>query len=193
MELLSTPQRVITFVLPDLVERKNPEFPVVHVAHIPSTEDRLPRKGNGVKGAAIEVLEEGTGTIFYTTTHSLKEAKKATRAELSSLGYTVYTGGPRRIYVLEFNSPFRGDSENTWLYVGETGKSVEARVAQHFSGIKAAKYWQQLLKRRPDLEPDKEFWSVEDSTEAEREWGRMLEEAGYRVRGPRQLGNLANE
>ncbi len=187
MELLSSPQRVITYVLTDIVERKNPELPVVHVGQTQSTEDRAPRKVNGIRSAAVGVLEQGTGTIFYTTTHSLKEAKKETRAELSSLGYTVYTGGPRRIYVLEFVSPFRGDSENTWLYVGETGKSVEARVAQHFSGIKAAKYWQELLKRRPDLEPDKEFWSVEDSTEAEREWGQMLEEAGYRVRGPQSL------
>lgn len=192
MELLPLPQRVITYVLSDIVGRKNPQFPIVHVAHTPSTDDRVPRKGAGIKSAVVDVLEEGTGTVFYTQTHSLKEAKKAIRAELSSLGYTVYTGGSRRIYVLEFASPFRGDSEHTWLYVGETGKRVEDRIAQHFSGIKAAKYWQTLHRRRPDLEPDKEYWSVEDSTEAEEEWGRILEKAGYRVRGPKN-GNSANE
>ena len=63
--------------------------------------------------------------IFFTSATSLKEAKAATRSELSRLGYTVYVGGSaRRIYVIEYSPSFRADSSDVWLYVGETGKPV---------------------------------------------------------------------
>ena len=188
MTLLSRPQRVITYVLSDLVERKNPAFPVVHVSHTPDENEVRPLTKSEVKRAVVDVLAEGTGSIFYTTRRSLAEAKQATRAELSKLGYTVHSSGPRRLYVIEYSSPFRGDHENTWLYVGETGIDVEERVQQHFSGTKAAKYWQHLARHRPDLEPKEQYWSVEDSTEAEQNLGRALEESGYRVRGPKGFG-----
>ena len=132
-----------------------------------------------------DVLEIGTSSIFFTSATSLKEATAATRYELYRLGYTVYTGGPRRAYGIEYSPSFQADSSEVWLYVGETGKPVEYRVEQHRNGDKTASSgWRYLSHRRPDLEPAAGYRSGEDSRQAEREWGLCLSGAQYRLRGP---------
>ena len=183
---LKVPKRVISYVLSDFVQPKNSVHPVVRVTSTSSVSDRIPRKLSGLNEFVIDVLEIGTSSIFFTSATSLREAKAATRFELSRLGYTVYVGSPaRRVYVIEYSPSFRADSSDVWLYVGETGKPVEDRVEQHLSGDKkASRGWQHLSHRRADLEPPAEYWSVEDSRQAEREWGLRLSAAQYRVRGP---------
>lgn len=183
--LLKTPERVITYVLTDLVQPKNPNFPVVHVSSTESETDVIPRKKSRINKFVTGVLAGGTSNLFHTKRESLMRAKKETREELSRLGFTVYVGGPRRIYVIEYDPSFHSERSRTWLYVGETGQPIEERIEQHFSGHKkASKHWQKLLRRRPDLEPPSEYWSSEDSTEAETNWALFLSNSGYLIRGP---------
>lgn len=182
---LATPKRVITYVLTELVQPKNQNFPVVHVSSTSSETDGIPRKKSGINGYVTGVLAVGTSNLFHTKKDSLSQAKKETREELSRLGFTVYVGGPRRIYVIEYDPSFHPEPSQTWLYVGETGQPIEERLEQHFSGHKkASKHWQKLLRRRPDLEPPSEYWSSEDSTEAETKWALSLSKSGYLIRGP---------
>ena len=183
--LLTTPERVITYILTDLVQPKNPNFPVVHVSSTSSETDVVPRKKSRVSKYVNGVLAAGTSNLFHTKEESLRQAKKETREELSRLGFTVYVAGPRRIYVIEYDPSFHAEPSQTWLYVGETGQPIEQRLEQHFSGDKkASKHWQKLMRRRPDLEPSSEYWSSEDSTEAETKWALFLSKSGYLIRGP---------
>jgi len=183
--LLTTPERVITYILTDLVQPKNPYFPVVQVSSTSSETDEIPRKKSRINKHVTGVLAVGTSNLFHTKHESLRQAKKETREELSRLGFTVYVGGPRRIYVIEYDPSFHAEQSKTWLYVGETGQTIEERLEQHFSGHKkASRHWEKLLRRRPDLEPPSEYWSNEDSTEAETKWALFLSNSGYLIRGP---------
>ena len=183
-KLLARPKRVVAFVLEDFVQPKNAQHPVVHVTSSPSSEDSFPRKKSSLSRHVAGVLDIGTSNVFHTSRESLKQAILETRKDLSRLGFSVYTAGPRRIYVIEYNSGFKPQPGRTWLYVGETSQPVEQRIEQHFRGEKAARDWQNLWRRRPDLEPSMEYWSVEDSTEAETAHGLRMNSAGYLVRGP---------
>ena len=62
------------------------------------------------------VLAVGTSNLFHTKHESLRQAKKETREELSRLGFTVYVGGPRRIYVIEYDPSFHAEQSETWLF-----------------------------------------------------------------------------
>lgn len=181
---LAKPKRIVTFVLDNLVKPKNPQYPVVYVTSTTSSSNSFVRKKSHLASNVVDVLDVGTSNVFYPSRIALKKAIAETRKALSALGYTVYTAGPRRIYVIEFDSTFRPESGRTWLYVGETGQPVEQRISQHFSGTKAARGWRNFERRRPDLEPSEEYWSVEDSTEAETAHGLYLNSIGYLVRGP---------
>lgn len=184
MPELQSPKRVITFVLEDNTERKNPDFPVVFVSHTSHPVDKLPQTG-WFAGRAVAVLAEGTSQEFHHDKESLRDAKKSVRRELSGQGFTVFSGGPRYVYVIQFKSPFRGDADNTWLYVGETGRPIAKRVRQHLSGgPKQARFWNHMSHRRPDLEPGIAYWSVEDSQEAEKNWAMTLSRRGFKIRGP---------
>lgn len=182
---LGVPKRVITYVLEGLVTQKNPEKPVITVSSTTSSTDKLPRGQSTVARHAVRVLAEGTSDLFYSSLRNLNQARARTREMLSDKGYTVYTGGPRRIYVIEFEASWKSLDADTWLYVGETGLLVEHRIHQHFTGKRAARDWKHLSRRRPDLEPKAEYWSVEDSTRAEEAWGRFLSAQGYKIRGPK--------
>jgi len=183
-KLLARPKRVVTFVLDDFVQPKNAKHPVVHVTSSPSCEDSFPRKRSSLSGHVVGVLDIGTSSVFHTSRESLKQAILDTRRDLSRLGFTVYTAGPRRIYVIEYVTDFKPQPGRTWLYVGETSQPVEQRIEQHLRGEKAARDWQKLWRRRPDLEPSMEYWSVEDSNEAEIAHGLCMNSVGYLVRGP---------
>lgn len=181
---LGVPKRVITYILQDFVPRKSPEYPVVHVSSTSSSVDTLPRGRSAVARQVVDVLAVGTDRAFHRYSIDLRQSKARTRKFLSDLGYTVYTGGPRRVYVIEFDSSWKTADSDMWLYVGETGQSVEHRVQQHLSGEKAARGWRGLGRRRPDLEPEVEYWSVEDSIQAEKAWAMLLSAQGYKIRGP---------
>ena len=171
-------------MLEDNTKRKNSDFPVVFVSHTSRSEDKLPQTG-WLTGLAVGVLEEGTSQEFHRNKESLREAKKLVRRELSGRGFTVLSGGPRYVYVIQFKSSFRGDNDHIWLYVGETGRPVAERVKQHLSGgPKQARFWRHMSHRRPDLEPGIAYWSVEDSQEAEKNWAMALSRRGFKVRGP---------
>lgn len=178
-------KRVITYVLDDFVPRKTQDKPVVHVSSTTMSTNKLPRGQSVVARHAVSILPEGTGNFFYSSSRDLGQAKAETRRELSNAGYTVYSSGPRRIYVIEFEATLKPLDAATWLYVGETGHPIEHRIDQHFSGKNAARDWKYLSRRRPDLEPEAEYWSVEDSTEAEEAWGLFLSAQGYKIRGPK--------
>ena len=184
-DLLATPQRVATYVLGDFVKPKNLDYPVVHVRSTSFPLGKIPKRKSTVNKFILSELELASSNLFFTSAAALQEARAATRKKLSELGYTIYSAGPRRLYVIEYNPSFRANSDAVWLYVGETGHSLDHRTSQHFSGQKAARGWEHFSHRRPDLEPSEEYWSVEDSTEAERNLGLLLSASGYRVRGPR--------
>ena len=185
MPELRSPKRVITFVLEGHTKRKNPDFPVVFVSHTSRPVDKLPQTG-WLAGLAVAVLKEGTSQASHRDKESLREAKKMVRRELSRRGFTVFSGGPRFVYVIQFKSSFREDADNTWLYVGETGRPIAERVKQHLSGgPKQARFWNHMSHRRPDLEPGIAYWSVEDSREAEKNWAVSLSQLGFKVRGPK--------
>jgi len=114
--LLTTPERVITYTLTDLVQPKNPNFPVVHVSSTSSETDVIPQKKSRINKHVTGVLAVGTSNLFHTKHESLRQAKKETREELSRLGFTVYVGGPRRIYVIEYDPSFHAEQSETWLF-----------------------------------------------------------------------------
>lgn len=180
---LSVPKRVIAVEIRIDVELKNELLPAVLVTQTASGSDYEALRAKHLqKYLPIRTINEGTSRHYCTKKSELKAAKKIARKLLSNLGYTVYTGGRREIYVVSLTS---FDSEK-WVYVGETGISITKRIQQHKAGGKsAAKVWNRMEKRIPALEPKRTYWSTEDSENAETEWGLHLYALGFRVVGPR--------
>ena len=186
---LEQPARVITYVLRDIVPRKNPDFPVVQVTKTSQSRDQVAlRQGkeSGAKSARLSVLEEGTGSVFYTKKESLKEAIAQTKQELSQQGYTVRSGDTaHRIYVIRYQHDAPGKPGDNWVYVGQTTKSRDERLSEHQNGIRPARGDARfLVSRAPELEPGAVYYSTEDAENAEFEWGLLLNARGYFVRGP---------
>lgn len=186
---LEQPARVITYVLSDIVPRKNPEFPVVQVTKTSVSPDQValrPGKGGGVKSARVSVLEEGTSSVFYTRKDSLTDAIAHTKRELSRLGFTVKSGkNIHRIYVIRYQPNAPGKLGDNWVYVGRTTKSRDERLREHKIGIRSARGDSQYLtERAPELEPDATYYSAEDAENAEVAWGKHLSALGFLVRGP---------
>ena len=115
------------------------------------------------------------------------ESGTETRARLQEAGYTVNRHTTTwRVYVLELDLPAPGTKG--WLYVGETSRDVPTRIEQHVTRARNAKgrlYSEKVaahyLRRRPDLEPNKEFMSVEQFRRAERRWAMRLRNRGWTV------------
>lgn len=130
----------------------------------------------------IGLVSSGVTDGFIHYKSELVTAKLKAKKSLSEMGYSIFTGSPRRVYVIALDSI---DNE-AWLYVGQTGISIEERIKQHKSGGRiSSRVWSRMAQRVPSLEPDQTYWSVEDAEKAEVNWGLHLNSLGYRVVGPK--------
>lgn len=180
---LSHPRRVISVEIGLDIELKNDSYPAVLVTHTSRDDDQGALSSKRLqKYFPARVIAEGSSDHFHSNKEEVTSAKRRARRLLSDIGYTVYSGAARKIYVVSL-API---DSNTWFYVGETGIRIEERIQQHKAGGKtAAKVWRRMEERVPSLEPSTTYWSIEDSRNAEIEWGLHLYSLGYRVIGPK--------
>lgn len=122
-----------------------------------------------------------------------KKAAKLRNALIKRLrgrGYTV-NGDLEvfRLYVIELDHSL-ANGRRGYLYVGQTTHDPAVRVEQHRTG-----HWRNakaghsrvahrhFVRRRPDMEPARVFFSREHALLAESRLRRRLESRGYRVAG----------
>jgi predicted GIY-YIG superfamily endonuclease len=196
---LASPQRIITYITSDVVQRWKPDMPCVFVAttKLPANQNdvalaRRQRSSRKSGVTTIEVLGEGTESEFTTNRETLKNQKEAVRNRLAQAGYTVNpVKNPYCVYVVELAGLEAKFGPGNWLYVGETAKSAEERIAQHRSGVKKASVAKYFARRRPDLEPTAALHSRSNSVAAEAEHAAHLRSLGYKVLGPDRIDRPA--
>jgi len=126
------------------------------------------------------------------------KAREATITRLRDRGYTV-NGNLEvySVYVIELDASAAPDHRG-YLYVGQTVHDPAVRVEQHRVGhwhngvAKHSRVVRRLfVRRRPDLEPKRVYFSREDGLRAESRTRLRLEKRGYRVEGgTERLGDV---
>lgn len=121
---------------------------------------------------------------------SASKARATIITRLKERGYTVNGDlTVYSVYVIELDSG-KAPSHRGYLYVGQTSLEREVRVEQHRTGhrddekSKHSRVAHRLfVRRRPEMEPKRVYFSREQALRAESRLRRRLEARGYRVEG----------
>jgi hypothetical protein len=179
--------RVAVVELPDDLPRRHPDRERLKV----SITVKSPEQFENLR------TDLGPKRVF-TQREDAKMALEATIARLRRRGYTVngnlevYT-----LYVIELDSA-KAPNHRGYLYVGSTGIERTERVKQHRDGhwrngkpVHGRSAHRHFVRHRPDLEPDRVYFSREDALVAESRLRRRWEARGYRVEGgTERLGDV---
>ena len=117
-------------------------------------------------------------------------AKSARNQVASTLSFSGHTINPVKhasysVYVLELKPITFGKRR---LYVGQTSKSIDARIEEHLSGIRHSRAVRRdFLHRVKEFEPKRKFTSKWDAESEETALGLKLIERGFDVVGPKGL------
>lgn len=115
---------------------------------------------------------------------------RETTARLRALGYTVnFDLTVWSVYVIELDSSQVPDHRG-YLYVGMTSKAPAVRVEEHRRGIRSGHRrtysltaHRLFVRRRPELEPNRKYFSSEAALQAESDTRLALEAKGFKVIG----------
>ena len=179
----------------DLVPRRTPDLPNVFVTVVSQHDGNLQvafekkcKSKCYYARSLVKPLSVSPLGTFDTKNDAKAYADKLKRL-LAEQGYTVNPNASTQhvIYVVRLDAQKLGRPEQKCVYVGQTSKTAEERIAIHRAGGRhAAKTWRAFLKRAKDLEPPpKPLHSKWDSLAEEVAWGEHLRALGYHVEGPR--------
>lgn len=126
----------------------------------------------------------------FVDRRSASKARETIITRLKDRGYTVNGDlTVYRVYVIELDSA-KAPNHRGYLYVGQTSLEREVRVEQHRVGhrddekSKHSRVAHRLfVRRRPEMEPKRVYFSREEALRAESRLRRRLEARGYRVEG----------
>ncbi len=112
------------------------------------------------------------------------------RRDLARQGFSVNPSrtSAYRLYVVDLDSDKLKKPGKHCVYVGMTSLSIQERLAQHASGVKAARVSRAFLELNTALTPHHTvFFSRWDANAEETELGKRLIREGYEVWGPQDL------
>lgn len=175
----------------DDVARRDPGLAHVHVSitiaepgpRLDSVWERRRTKSPGVWGPIrYDLMDKHTLDDRTTARHH----RQATIDRLTRLGHAV-NGNSRvyRTYVLELDGSQRPEHLG-WLYVGQTSKTFEARLAEHLDAtnrLGSAKVRKNFVRARLDLADAQVIFDHEEALMTESRLRVRLENLGYSVEG----------
>lgn len=178
----------------NLVPRRTPHLPNVFVTVVFQPDGNLQaafekkRKAKSERARSlVKPLSISPLGTFDTKIDAKAHADELKRS-LAEQGYTVNPTPSTKhvIYVVRLDAQKLGRPEQKCVYVGQTSKTAEERIAIHRAGGRhAAKTWRAFLKRAQNLEPPpKPIHSKWDAEAEEVAWGEHLRALGYHVEGP---------
>ncbi len=175
----------------DDVARRDPDLAHVHVSstitepgsRLDSVWERKRTKSPGVWGPIRYDLMDRRS---FDDRITAREHREATIDRLTRLGHAV-NGNSRmyRTYVLELDGSHRPEHRG-WLYVGQTSKTFEERLAEHLdaaSRLGSMKVRKNFVRARLDLADVNPWFDPEDALMAESRLRVRLEKLGYSVDG----------
>ena len=193
---------VLVSEIKDLVPRRTPQLPNVFVSVVYQPDGNLQAAFEKKRKAKSYYAPSLTKPLSISplTSFAAKADAQAQAAELATSlaeqGYTVNPNPRQRyvIYVVRLHAEKLGKPKQECVYVGETSKTAEERIAIHRAGGRhAAKTWRAFLERARDLEPPpKAIHSKWDSLSEEVSWGEQLRALGYHVEGPQFRDSFTN-
>jgi predicted GIY-YIG superfamily endonuclease len=126
----------------------------------------------------------------FVDRESAEKARTSLMTRLKDRGFTV--NGDLTVYfvyVIELDSA-KAPNHRGYLYVGQTSLDREVRVEQHRAGHRddaksthSRVAHRLFVRRRPEMEPRRVYFSREEAMRAESRLRRRLEARGYRVEG----------
>jgi hypothetical protein len=152
-----------------------------------------------IRGHVVALNSNLSLTKIYPTLQRARTAERRLISRLLREGYIVNKRAPhRRVYVVELDGSHLVTPGKGYLYVGETSKHPEVRLAEHLNGTVSSnghslaskvvkRYGRQL---RPELAPKEFFLTKAEAELAEAECRRQLEAAGYRCEGAHLLRTM---
>lgn len=175
----------------DDVARRDPGLAHVHVSitiaepgpRLDSVWERRRTKSPGVWGPIrYDLMDKHT----LVDRAAADDQRHLTIDRLTRLGHAV-NGNSRvyRTYVLELDGSQRPDHRG-WLYVGQTSKTFEKRLAEHLdpaSRLGSAKVRKNFVRARPDLADPQVIFVPEEALMTESRLRVRLEKLGYSVEG----------
>lgn len=178
----------------DDAARRDPGLAHIHVARtivepgprLDSVWERKRSKSQGTWGAIrYDLMDKHT----FVDRAAARQHRQATIDRLTRLGHAV-NGNSRvyRTYVLELDGSQRPEHRG-WLYVGQTSKAFEKRLAEHLdpaSRLGSAKVRKNFVRARLDLADVNPWFVPEDALLAESRLRVRLEKLGYSVEGGRE-------
>ena len=195
---LEKPERIVVFEQIDVVPRRNPEFPNLHVRTTrmgPQENDKLlssiQKSRKAVAKTVIKIREDLCPDGWFTNTKTRTDAKSALCSKLALQGFTVNPGVDKKysIYVVKLKKTAWLKDDRQPIYVGESSYEPVERIAQHLEGERSArKVRNHFEKRWEALEPQGLILhSSYDAIAEETQWGLKLLKDGFKVFGPQGL------
>ncbi|MDA7625156.1 hypothetical protein N8656_00170 [bacterium] len=189
--------KLVVVELADVVPRRDANKSNLYVgfadAALEGLDHVMSHAKEWARGHEVKLCHELARDTRFTTKKSAKKARVKLVRKLGNQGYTVNRDTTvYRVYVIELDPEGIDHIGRGYLYVGETGKSIEERFEQHRTGARNAAGTVKLAvnvvyKRgiclRHDLIPSGVYFSRKASKEAEVRLAERLRERGYRVEG----------
>lgn len=183
--------------LDDVVARRDSDRPNLYVGMtLMSLQDRFDffRKGKGpnwLHGNVLQIRHDFSCEAFTSNYDSAKAFQAETISALRSEGYTVNRNTDTwTVYVIELDPAATKDPGVGYIYVGETIKTPEQRLAEHLNRSvngKTRLYSSVVAKHgkhlRMDLAPVVAYFDKQTAKQAEKEWAEHLRSLGYVVEG----------
>jgi hypothetical protein len=184
--------------LTDVCKRRSPDKPnllVVKTQSEPRSRFQYLLRSPSEKwysGHISDLREDLVETRLITSAADADTALRDLVKHLSSQGYTVNRDTRTwSVYVIELDSQHISDPGKGYVYVGETSKPHEIRLAEHLKRKRnnngrlysstVAKYG---IRLRPELAPtNNTFFDQDSSRIAESAWASHLRNIGYTVEG----------
>jgi len=196
--LPARPYQLMVVELTDVCQRRDPSKPnllVVKTQSEPKSRFQYLLGNSSEKwysGFVSQLREDLVDTRMFTSAADASTALRDLVGQLSTEGYTVNRDTRIwSVYVIQLDSQHIDNPGKGYVYVGETSKPHEIRLAEHlekkrnsngrlYSSV-VAKYG---IRLRPELAPTSNtYFDQESSRIAESSWASHLRNIGYTVEG----------
>ena len=187
---------VVVFELDDAEPRDMPDRENLLVRVIAADREPLSALASQDESLAtrvVRVRDDLSPSTVFATRRRAKLSRKKVAQRFRNRGHSVLGHDEYfRVYVIELDASELDEPGRGYVYVGETGQSVDDRFEQHRLGTVewskargSRRVGARAVRLRPDLTDTRIYRSRNASRAAERRLAERLRDAGYVVVGGR--------